>query len=1035
MLSWPGRAKKNSNDVDAAIDATNVDIDSTNRVARQTGLNPAQLLALRQAAIEGETFYVARPANPVTDVTAIVAQIMGLIVALKPMAMKAKSGNMGGAMFSAMFSAMLAAEAEATSPTTLEEIQRHNLMIQKSAALDYEPAICSLDILLALQHINRLGNPHLEVTTTTIRSSTDDRSEERVSYHIVFPFMSEFASSKTSAISVQIPSSWVHPGIRSNPEDSQTRMPKLVKLEELEVTTDRFEHDLEQVNNTQRYLEEVAAGKHGSEVSLSQHPPPAIFALHKGDLIDAEGNPIDKEQSIPEWRKAFTSCGRLSELLNPDLLSLPPERSSRPRPATLSSRPTKTPPSKKTYLRESIQSVWLPVHAATARGASSRPWPAAFGIKRGLLIPKPGQPPESVDAMVASDLDLAAVAHPTKPDTTVGDLAELSDGTVTGVGLADDATAIQALNAAYFEQATELGRAPDLEGSLYRRQVAAGILTAHHGAENMNPYATVESTREAMKEGFLFVAPDGNMQFLQREDQIYDFFSAYCGGKKGKHYLPMSAVWYQIFEEEAAKEGQTLSDHFIKVDVSAFGPKPAELPTDPFAAQAAAKAAVATLKAKAIDKMNEGIFLRWSCATVKDEDAEGLEEALDRHLVDRLLIGPQALTNEVLFWIEAGRKVSLPSAWHAVVLDTLGEDRLSPEERNLIVKKPEATTLHVAGLAIDPKNKRRLSSQSRRSEGAAAAASAASAAASASADESLEAAVGIATGAEARPSISGALIRTILTRIAAADYPEYEDSDAETFAEFTASMLGVTFESADEVTQDYYAIRSDIDSDAAIASFDEWHTIVTDNAAQATAAQASISGASIRTILACIESGSYSTHDAGDAALFAGLTAGMLGVTFASSDDVTATDYAIRDGLGVEDTIEKFEQWLATVSDRTAQAATTGDGDEAETPKVEQPAAAALVLAPQSSPEPVSDLVAALQYLHDKANGTSENLAAFKSLLTRFVPESDANALSYEHATWPSEPAAQSQAQACIEEWYQWASQPVEEEEASAATA
>lgn len=128
--------------------------------------------ALKITAIKTRCVLFALPANPVTNVTEMLAELLGYVAVYKSMLDKSKSGALGGAL------KIQKSVRRATLPILEEEETAFdatlidNFTKQKQAELEYMPASVSLDILHYLQRINRLdGNILLLREEITLRNA------------------------------------------------------------------------------------------------------------------------------------------------------------------------------------------------------------------------------------------------------------------------------------------------------------------------------------------------------------------------------------------------------------------------------------------------------------------------------------------------------------------------------------------------------------------------------------------------------------------------------------------------------------------------------------------------------------------------------------------------------------------------------------------------------------------------------------------------------------------------------------------------
>lgn len=225
-------------------------------------------------------------------------------------------------------------------------------------------------------------------------------------------------------------------------------------------------------------------------------------------------------------------------------------------------------------LKSFAQSTMLPMGTPCSyqdEDSPTLPWPAQFGFKRLLINEK------LTPALMTSDLDMAGIAYPKpkekKLDITIINIAELNGGEVTGVGLKNDGEVIHAINTNYLAVLEEYAEKykDSLEGDFYKRQLQASIIAAHHGAENLNPYATPEGVEQAFEEGFIFINPKGNATFVPGKAHIFEKLNSLAA--EG-YYVPISTVWYEILNNYAiAHKKPPLHANILPIDALSHATK------------------------------------------------------------------------------------------------------------------------------------------------------------------------------------------------------------------------------------------------------------------------------------------------------------------------------------------------------------------------------------------------------------------------------------------------------------------------------
>ena len=643
----------------------------SNNAAQRSGLNTAQVESLVKVAIESRKYIGVRLANPVTNLTEVFAAMLGQTSLFKPMANKEKSASTGGAMLpqslpttggdeddgdydeeadigaaAAAAASAFAARSSGARPMaewSHESELEDNFNKQKAGDLSYKPTYVSLDIMRFLMAINRLKTPTLRCETVTIiNSRAPSQRQTETYYYLEFLFHETFQSSKTSLMRVRIPSKWVH-------RDLARSRGRVLKLEAT-IWTDVYEHRIKELGQLQNYFKKLVAGGISIDGSLSQKTPPPLYDIHKHGLFDKKGD-FRSLSGVDQWRKEFDRWTAFTRLLDSGLFTSCPSATPRALPVELDPTVTTHAPEESGYLREKIQSAWLPFCVPPDKAdqaAITLPWSAQSGFKDLVINRKP------VKGFMASDVDMGFFSlnrRPPSEELEVVDLAAHSEGRVTGLGLREDALTITAINGQFLRTLPEY-TGKDVMGQMLTKQFIAGIITAHHGAEYLNPYANADSVKETFDEGFVIVAPDGSMKFFHGISSIFAAFVEIVGDG---HFIPMSTVWYDAFARHAVEEGKAVPDGFIAVDVA----------HDAKVSKKSTKQELEKAKRdKALAEITVGIVFGFSRATIDG----ALPEEHGQPTV--LVQGPIALTQFVLEQATK-RTVTLPESYCHIVMDTI----------------------------------------------------------------------------------------------------------------------------------------------------------------------------------------------------------------------------------------------------------------------------------------------------------------------------------------------------------------------------
>lgn len=659
--------------------------------AQSSGFGEPQLEALSETAKLTNTVVFDRPANPVTNVTEMQAVLQGLLAVYKSMADKSKSGSLGGAL-KRQKSVKKDATGGAGAEDPAGDASIDNFTKQKIADLEYASAAVSLDILHYLQRVNRLsGKLTLFCETITIRDAHSDRARDETSYYLEYKFHETFKSAKTNKIRVRIPEAWV----KSDASVVEVRGT---------ILTDAYDERIAELEKIRSYFAELNRPTHASSSApaLATQIPPALFRIWHTDKSTAE---IEKE-----WRRIFEEFRNEQLFLSEALFETPDRLRPRSTPTfgtTYRVVVDDTDAKKKTQLHAFVQTASLPMVAPASlehEHAFSLPWSAQAGYK---LLSVDGTP---TPALMCSDLDKAGIAYPkTKSfDTTLVDLATETDGYVTGIGLKKDAEIINTLNQQYLKALQKCSDkyAGSLEGEFYRKQLEAGIIAAHHGAENLNPYATTEVVEQAFAEGFIFVYPNGNKVFLQGIGPIFDKLN-----ELAKEYIvPISSLWYEVlkkFGEDNGKPiypktGTPLDPNLVAIDAKAHAVKKTM--------DASLKAAYELEKVHKLFK--DGIYFDYTHCSIDGKPSD---------LHSLCVQGIHSVFKELVEWAEVGRKVTVPHQWHTALSRHVIEKDIKVDRATFanLIDGGEVPSFTIDGLVFaDPKAKRSFTSKAAAAGGA-----------------------------------------------------------------------------------------------------------------------------------------------------------------------------------------------------------------------------------------------------------------------------------------------------------------------------
>lgn len=673
--------------------------------SQSSGFGETQLNALKKTAIATKCVLFARPANPVTNVTEMIAVLLGYFAVYKSMMDKSKSGALGGAL-KTQKSVRRATFSAKEEEAAFDDAILDNFTKQKQAALEYMPAsVVSLDLLHYLQRINRLeGHVTLLCEEVTLKNADNpEESSTAVAYYLEFKFNEIFRSSKNNKIRIRIPEEWAKPEYRSMdcPAD------KYFKQIKATILTDSYEARLADFEATTKSVEDLARPAAPEEIPtlLSHQIPPALFRIPREGKTEL--------QIRSEWQRLFEDSKSFKRVLDPHLFTLPEHRRPRIAP-TFDLKATtlvhEAEPQHATQLKSYAQSTMLPMGTPFSyqdEDSPTLPWPSQLGFKLllvdGVLTP----------ALMCSDLDMAGIAYPKEKDKrldiTLMDLAAATEGEVTGVGLKADADVIHTLNQQYLLALKEFADKykDTLEGDFYHKQFTASIIAAHHGAENLNPYATIETVEQAFAEGFIFIDPKGNAVFALGKPAIFEKLNALA---TVGWTIPISTAWYTVLAEYAAKEKKpALHSNVIPVDAAAHATKKSSTPKE--------KEIEETQKAEAV--FQSGVYFDYDKCLVDGgihEDYEGYKVYAQ---------GIHSVFKELHEWAETGREITLPHEWYLAFLEHIREREIEiPAEIMTRIQDGGSgiTSFTISGLEfIDAKRKAQIRKSTPKRESASAA--------------------------------------------------------------------------------------------------------------------------------------------------------------------------------------------------------------------------------------------------------------------------------------------------------------------------
>lgn len=548
-----------------------------------SGFNPEQIETFRRLAKTEKLFIGERGRNPETCLTEQYARKHGEIVSGKPMKIKDKSRDFGGAdegerplLLRAASAGGLATESTAlTEEERAQEARKIFLKPQKSSTLESRPFTLALDDLWPHIKLGRLKLPLLikQVTTVHIHEKqegpgmkTSTHPETFTCYFLYFEFSEKYQTSKSKGIYLQIPEAFAG--------DSTAT----VKEASVFVSREEWPARLADIQLVNGFMHEASKTLSMSKGVRSQEFTPLDMFVYTQRMKGFSAEKIEET-----WQALFDDYSALENVLSHICFA-----------------------GKK--LRPGVETALLTVHRLVPERGEVTPW-CAMQRYKSLPLPARG----TIVAPLVSDADGLFLA---KHSSAIGaqkrkepsllaitdfeKLPQNRDGEITGVGTHLECSLIRLLNEIYLQvlsDAAEKCGPGTPEKKFNTNLVAAQAILAHHGYEFLNPYATVQSARAAIEEGALIVTPDGFPLWIKG---IKEMRAAMKAIAKMGHDIPMSAAFYVALNlENLTQSDPSISTMIEELEKAASAEGRGSRPSIMNTAQVASSSSiVAAIKAK-----------------------------------------------------------------------------------------------------------------------------------------------------------------------------------------------------------------------------------------------------------------------------------------------------------------------------------------------------------------------------------------------------------------------------------------------------
>lgn len=522
-----------------------------------SGFDTSVIAAARRLAQDKKQHVLIRPRNIATEFSLYMAMLQKVLVAFKSMELSRYKSGAQGSLLARQASAGAALVVGRTSMERADldeasEAQKRARAIaaQKSENVKNSVAVASLDVILVMMKTGRLQQfPRLIHQVVLVKNKDNpDQSFEVDAYFLEFKATLPFQSSKGNIIRVQIPETWLdddklsHLALAGNSQYQELR-PEPILLAEAE-----YYQRQKEVKTVTGYVAEAAneSIRQASKSRCAEMKPFDSFVFDRIYRDDYSPAKIRKD-----WQELFDDYGMFKRFFRDDFF----ESASPTHPRGRYYERSEAEKEDEKRLKSFLETAVLTRHEYDEAMGCVLPWPSVERVQENLR----GEP-----AIVCSDVDFAAFCPSVNdgeasswrakcPEVT--DLGEdvhaNKDGAITGSGLRRDCESLRCFNEEYqhalrAEHITEtelLGGRSSLYTDFLQAQIDGRIQAAHHGAENFNYKNNVEGTKKYFKEGFLWVKPNGDLDFVSGEEAIKNAIIAICDAK---YFVPISKLWADI---------------------------------------------------------------------------------------------------------------------------------------------------------------------------------------------------------------------------------------------------------------------------------------------------------------------------------------------------------------------------------------------------------------------------------------------------------------------------------------------------------